>query len=70
MVLLDWEQAFDKIIIEGLVAALSRMNIDPFLINRAKDLYKAPRFQVVLEGSESSYYSQSSGIRQGCTLPP
>eukprot|EP00975_Prorocentrum_lima_P032555 6837268-Prorocentrum_lima.AAC.1 len=49
---------------------MERMCISPKLIRLVKDLYRAPRFKVVLRGNESEFYPQSSGIRQGCPLPP
>ena len=70
LLLLDWEKAFDKIDQEALFEAMDRMDIDPKLIRLTKQLYKNPKFKIELEGLESEWHTQSTGIRQGCPLSP
>ena len=68
LILLDWEKAFDTIYHEGLFSALERMNIHPKLINIIRQVYKKPMFKVEMEGNQSKWYQQETGIRQGCPL--
>jgi hypothetical protein len=70
LLLLDWEKAFDKIPQKGLFEAMERMKIHPKLINLTKQLYKNPKFKVEIDGIQSSWKTQETGIRQGCTLSP
>ena len=70
MVLLDWEKAFDKVEHEALFEAMKRMNIDDKLVRLTKQLYKNPQFYVEMEGKCSEWKTQTTGIRQGCTLSP
>ena len=70
MVLLDWEKAFDKVSHEALFSAMERMNLPDKYQNLIKDIYKKPTFKVEMEGLVSDYYTQETGIRQGCPLSP
>ena len=70
MVLLDWEKAFDKVTREGLFSAMDRMHIDPKLQRVIQALYSDPMFKVELDGQESGWKKQETGIRQGCPLSP
>ncbi len=70
MTLLDWEKAFDKVDREGMFIALERMNVDVKIINIIKQLYKRTEFKVELDGVQSEWEEQSTGIRQGCPLSP
>ena len=68
LIALNWEKAFDKIDQTALFEAMERMRIDPKLIRLTKQLYKHPTFQVEMGGQSSSWRTQHTGIRQGCTL--
>ena len=70
VVLLDWEKAFDKVSHEGLHIALDRMNIPPKLRSLIMQVYKNPKFKVEIDGIESNWKTQETGIRQGCPLSP
>jgi hypothetical protein len=70
LVLLDWEKAFDKITRPGLFSALRRMRAPAKLCSVIEALYDNPRFQVEIDGVSSQWYTQDTGIRQGCPLSP
>ena len=70
MTLLDWEKAFDKVDREGMFIALERMNVDEKIINIIKQLYKRTEFKVEIDGVQSEWEEQCTGIRQGCPLSP
>ena len=70
MVLLDWEKAFDKLTKEGLLSALSRANIPVKIINIITAMYEEPTFMVEIDGVNSNWKIQETGIRQGCPLSP
>ena len=70
LILLDWEKAFDKVKHDKLYEAMQRMGIDEKLISLTKQLYKKTMFRVEFEGQTSSWKTQETGIRQGCTLSP
>ena len=44
MILLDWEQAFDKINQEAMHEALDRMNLPPKYRNIIREIYKKNHF--------------------------
>ena len=70
LVLLDWEKAFDKVKHAMLLTALERMNVPTKIIAIIKELYRNPMFKVEMEGRESDWTQQQTGIRQGCPLSP
>ena len=70
MVLLDWEKAFDKVDREGLIIALKRMGVDKKIRKVIENLYENTQFIVEIEGVESEWTQQATGIRQGCPLSP
>ena len=49
---------------------MARMDIDPKLIRLSKQLYNNPTFMVEIDGQQSTWEKQTTGIRQGCTLSP
>ena len=49
---------------------MERMGIHPKLIELTKQAYKAPTFNIQLEGVSSRWHRQATGIRQGCPLSP
>ena len=46
------------------------MNVPSKLINIIKTLYRKSEFKVEMEGVESRWKQQATGIRQGCPLLP
>ena len=70
MLLLDWEKAFDKLTHKALFVSMEKMNINTKLINLVKMIYKQPEFIVEIEGKQSNWKPQTSGIRQGCPMSP
>ena len=70
MIFLDWEKAFDKIRHDWLLEVLDSYQIPSKIRNFVSKLYERPRFKVEVEGRESDWMVQASGIRQGCPLSP
>ena len=66
MALLDWEKTFDEVHRVGLMEALKRMRMPPKLLQAIQALYKNPKFTVEAEGGGSDWFTQETGIRQGC----
>ena len=62
------EKAFDKVRHDKFFLALKRMNVPIQIINVIKALYRTPSFRVEMEGIQSSWTRQYTGIRQGCPL--
>ena len=67
---MDWENAFDKVSMEGLDEALRRLRVPTKYIQIIKDLNKSRYFEVEMNGEQSTWRSQQSGIKQGCPLSP
>ena len=70
LVLLDWEKAFDKVLHEQLFSALHRMNVPNKIVNVIKAIYHNSTLRVEMEGIQSDWAKQYTGIRRGCTLSP
>ena len=70
LVLLDWEKAFDRVSQDKLIETLYRLKVPQKLCNLIKSFYNDPQFKVCMGDLESTWRSQSSGIRQGCPLSP
>ena len=70
LVLLDWEKAFDKVDQEKLHEALERMNVPTKYSNIIRQIYKKPTFMIEIDGQQSGWKQQQTGIRQGCPLSP
>ena len=69
-ILLDWEKAFDKVLHWKIPEALRRMNVPDKLVNIIEELYRHPTFKIEMENNTSQWYTQETGIRQGCPLSP
>ena len=63
-------KAFDKVDRTDMWKAMEIMEIDNKLIKLVKQRYKETKFKVEIEGYESDWQTQHTGIRQGCTLSP
>lgn len=70
LLFLDWSKAFDTIKPAALHLALRRLKVPPTMCKAILDLTASPVFRVVVDGEVSGLKTQSSGIRQGCTLSP
>ena len=68
--MLDWEKTFDEVCQNGIFETLERMGVDNKLINLCRELYKDQKFRIEMDGETSSWKTQETGIRQGCTLSP
>lgn len=69
-VLLDWEKAFDKISREAMFEAFERFRMPPKMQKVLKSFFANTRFAVEMEGKESEWLEQKTGVRQGCPLSP
>ena len=69
-VLLDWEKAFDQVTRQGMKSALERMEVGDKMKGVILSLYERPTFKVEIDGTQSGWYKQETGIRQGCPLSP
>ena len=70
LVLLDGEKAFDEVRHDKLFEALERMNVPDQYMAAIKQIYDKPAFNVEMDGYESTWIVQETGIRQGCPLSP
>ena len=46
------------------------MNVPDKLVNIIEELYRHPTFKIEMENNTSQWYTQETGIRQGCPLSP
>ena len=67
---IDFTKAFDRVWHQGLWAVLRKYNISKSLINCIESLYQVTKSAVVVEGTLSSWFSTTTGVRQGCLLSP
>ena len=70
MVLLDWENAFDKVDHRKLLESLYRIVIPPKVCRVIKNLYISTSFFIAMNNRNSAWKDQLTGIRQGCPLSP
>jgi hypothetical protein len=70
MILLDWKQAFDKIMHDRLLDTLKRLNIPSAIRNAIAALYRDPKYVVVGSAHKSQEHRQRCGVKQGCPLSP
>lgn len=70
LLLLDWEKAFDKVKRPELMNSMKRMQVEPKLVSLVEMLYGDTQFKIEIEGFESEWMPQQTGIRQGCPLSP
>ena len=69
LILLDWEKGFDEILQQQMLEVLRRLQVPDKLFRLIKDSTPILNSKCDLV-IESEWNFQSSGIRQGCTLPP
>ena len=53
-----------------MYVVMEKMNVPPKLINIVKAIYTNTQFIITMEGTTSEWYTQETGIRQGCPLSP
>ena len=70
LILLDWEKAFNKVFQHKLMETLKRLQVPEKMRDLIQSFYKDPQFKVSMNGCDSSWMTQSTGIRQGCPLSP
>ena len=70
LLFLDWAKAFDKVDQGTLIAVLESYNIPHSLMKVLRSIYADPEFKVRIDGRDSDWHKQSTGIRQGCPLSP
>ena len=67
---IDFRAAFDSIDREGLWNVMLADGIPPKFVRLLKAFYSSTKARVRVYGAESSAFSLSSGVRQGCPLSP
>ena len=70
LILLDWEQGFDKVSQQKMLEVLLRLQVLDRPYRQIKHLYANPEFKVCSGNNESEWKFQYSGIRQECPLSP
>ena len=70
LVLLVWEKAVDKIFQHKLIETLKRLKVPNKIRNLIESFYRDPQFKVSMDGNDSEWLTQHTGIRQGCPLSP
>ena len=70
LLFIDWSKAFDKIRPDALRTAFEKLKVLKKLQAIVAQLIKAPLIEVIMGEDVSATYTQSSGIRQSCTLSP
>ena len=50
--------------------SVKRLNMPDEILEAIKSLYRMPLFQVTHKTQQSDWYTQRTGIRQGCSLSP
>ena len=70
LVLLDWGKAFDEVDRAGMMKALTRMGVHDKIVRIINTLYRKTKFIVEMDGTQSKWEEQQTGIRQGCPLSP
>ena len=66
LVLLDWEQAFDKIYHKGLLTALKRIGVEEKIIKIIRAMYEGATFMVEEAGRQSTW---KTGVWHKTRLP-
>ena len=67
---LDWEKAFDNVSHARMIEAHNRLNVPNKLLEVIQQIYSKPNFKVKYNDTQSNYFKQNAGIRQGCPLSP
>jgi len=70
LILLDWEKAFDKVLHSKMIETLQRLKVPAKIIKLIQCFYSNPDFKVSVNGIDSDWKKQKTGIRQGCPLSP
>ena len=70
MIILDAENAFDKIQHPFMIKTLQTMSIEGTYLNIVKAIYDKPTANIILNGEKLKAFSLRSGTRQGCPLSP
>jgi hypothetical protein len=70
IILLDAEQAFDKIQYPFMIKVLERTGIQGPYLNIVKAIYSKPVANIKVNGEKLEVIPLKSGTRQGCPLSP
>ena len=70
MIILDAENAFDKIQHPFMIKTLQTMSIEGTYLNIVKDIYDKPTANIILNSEKLKAFPLRSGTRQGCPLSP
>lgn len=54
----------------GMLIDARKMNISANILAMIKALYKTPQFHVSMDGKDTQWQTQHTGIRQGCPRSP
>ena len=68
MIILDAENAFDKIQHPFMIKTLQTMSIEGTYLNIVKAIYDKPTANIIFNGEKLKAFPLRSGIRQGCPL--
>ena len=69
-IFLDWAKAFDSVTFSSIQSSLEYMGVPPSFRAAIASLYQNPTFTVRESKHQSTTYTQTRGLRQGCPLSP
>ena len=70
IILIDAEEAFDKIQHPFMIKTLQKVGIEGTYLNVIKVIYDKPTANIILNGEKLKTFPLRSGTRQGCPLSP
>ena len=70
IILIDKENAFDKVQHPFLIKTLSKVGIEGAFFSLTKAIYERLTANIILNGQKLKTFSLRSGTRQGCPLSP
>ena len=68
IILIDAENAFDKIHLKFITKTLNNVGIEGTFLNIIKTIYEKPTANIILNGQKIKVFPLRSGTRQGCPL--
>ena len=69
-VFIDFKKTFDRAWLEGLWRVLHHYGFKPKLVNFMQNLYNNTKRVVIVGKSNTEWFKQTDGVRQGCALSP
>ena len=70
IILIDAEEAFDKIQHPFMIKTLQKVGIEGTYLNIIKPIYDKPTANIILNAEKLKAFPLRSGTRQGCPLSP